>query len=145
MKSGWILLFAVALLQTLGGVVQLIGNTAEVFESDTGVAWEELSDTYPTVARQFMITNQAALVAATAVGLLSLAVIYFGLREGQRWSWFALWVLPAYLIPPIISLARTDNQAWVAVVGGIFFVLAVAGLLISYRYVFPSSQALGES
>ena len=135
--KGWILLMAVGLLQTVGGLFQLIANRQEVFEADTGVAWTALSEAFPTVATQFAMSNQASLSGATAVGLFSLAVTYFALREGQRWSWFAMWILPAYMTPGIISLARTENQRAFAVFGGVILLLAIVGLLTSY----PSTPA----
>jgi hypothetical protein len=36
---GWVLLFIVALLQTLSGLFLLIFSGPEVLEGDTGVAW----------------------------------------------------------------------------------------------------------
>ena len=140
-SKGWILLMAVASLQTVAGIFQLIGNREEIFEADTGVAWNALSETFPTVATQFAMSNQASLFGATAVGLFSLAVTYFGLREGQRWSWFAMWILPAYMTPGIVSLAGTDNQGAFAVLGGIFVLLAIVGLLTSY----PSGRSEGQA
>lgn len=140
MRMGWILVFAVAFLQTIGGAFQLLGNRQVVFEADTGVAWSELSQAFPTVATQFAMNNQASLVGATAVGLFSMAVAYFALRAGQRWAWFAMWIMPAYMTPGIISLAGTENQAAFAVLGGVFVLLAAIGLLISYRPIFSSSE-----
>jgi len=140
-SKGWILLMLVSSLQTVGGLFQLMANREEVFEADTGVAWSALSEAFPTVATQFAMSNQGSLFGATAVGLFSLAVTYFALREGQRWSWFAMWILPAYMTPGIISLARTENQRAFAVFGGVILLLAIVGLLTSYPSGRPESQA----
>jgi len=101
-NSGWMLIFGVAFLQTLSATFLLAFSGSQTFEADTGVAWSELSSTFPTVATQFTIVQGASLVATLAVGLLSLSIIYFGLRKGRRWAWFAAWILPAwrFLIGP---------------------------------------------
>lgn len=134
---GWMLLFIVALLQSISGAFLLLFSGAEVFENDTGVAWAELMNVYPSVAAQFSMTQQSSLVTSLAVGLFSLAVTYFAFREGQRWAWYTMWLLPASMAPGTISLAQTENQAGFAVLGGVFILFAVAGLLISWRKFFP--------
>lgn len=132
-NSGWMLIFGVAFLQTLSSTFLLAFSGSQTFEADTGVAWSELSSTFPTVATQFTIVQGASLVATLAVGVLSLAITYFALRKGQRWAWFAAWILPANMLPGIMGLAQTENQAGVALSGGAFVLIAVVGLAISYR------------
>ncbi len=71
-----------ALLQALSGLFLLISSGPEVFEGDTGAAWTELSNVFPTVATQFTMAQQSFLVTTLAVGLFSLAVTYFAFRTG---------------------------------------------------------------
>ncbi len=137
---GWIILFVVALLQMTASFFLLLARGPEIFEADTGVAWAELVQQYPTVAAQFAMAQEASLVANLALGLLSLLVVYFSFRDGQRWAWFAMWILPASMVPGTISLLRTENQAGTAVFGGVFILLAVAGLLISYPTFFAKPE-----
>jgi hypothetical protein len=134
---GWILLFIVALLQSISGTFLLLFSGAEVFESDTGVAWTELLNVFPSVAEQYSMAQQSSLVTSLAVGLFSLAVTYFAFRDGQRWAWYTMWLLPASMIPGTVLLAQTENQAGIAILGGAFIALAAAGLLISYRKFYP--------
>jgi len=136
-NSGWVLLLVVAALRTLGGLMLLLLSGPATFESDTGIAWSELNDVYPTVATQFSTAQQASLIGSLAIGLFSLAITYFALRDGQRWAWWTMWILPASILPSILSLAQMGEQAWVAVFGAIVILLAVAGLLLSYRVAFP--------
>ena len=138
MSIGLILMYIVAGIQLLVGVMLLLGNQANTFETDTGVAWAELSEVYPSVAVQFSMANMGALVANLALALLSLAVIHFAFREGQTWAWFALWLVPLNILPGVINLARSDNPVWVAVFGGVIMMLAGAGLILTFRDFFPS-------
>lgn len=134
---GWILVFIVALLMSLSGISLVTSSAAKEFERDTGVSWEKLSGQYPTVAAQFLMTRQSALVTTTAVALMALAVTYFAFRPGQRWAWYALWIMPASMVPGIVSLYRIENQRVIAYLGAILVLLAVAGLLVSLRVFFP--------
>lgn len=138
---GWVLLFIVAFLQSLSGLFLLVFSGPEVFEGDTGVSWFELSHVFPSVAAQFTMAQQSALVGSLAIGLFSMAVITFAFRERQRWSWLTMWILPVSMVPGTVSLARTENQAGIALFGGSFVLLAVAGLLLSFRAFFPRKTA----
>lgn len=134
---GWVLLFVVALLTTLSGLFVWIGSGPATFEADTGVAWDELSRVFPSVATQFATAQQGSLVGTIAVGLFALAITYFPFRGGQRWAWFTMWVLPAFMVPGSVSLARTENQAAIAFLGVAFILIAVAGQVLSIRAFFP--------
>ena len=141
-NPGRIILFAVALLQTVTVLSLLLFSGSETFEADTGVAWAELVQAYPTVAIQFEMAQQASLVANLAIGLFSLLIVYFAIRQGQRWAWYAMWILPVSMVPGTISLLRTENQASVAVFGGVFILIAVIGLLLLYPTVFGQKHRL---
>jgi hypothetical protein len=80
------------------------------------------------------MAQQSSLVATLAVGLFSLAVTYFAFRTG-----LGMVDPAASMVPGTVSLARTENQAGFAVLGGAIVLLAVAGLLISMRVFFPKS------
>lgn len=138
MKIGIVLLYLVAGIQTLTAGALMLGNGESTFETDTGVAWGDLVASFPTVAAQFSDARTASLVASLAIGLLCLAIIHFAFRERQSWAWFALWILPLYMLPGVINLARSDDPVWVAVFAGTIMLIAVAGLLISYRSFFKS-------
>lgn len=144
-NKGWTLLFAVALLQAVASLFLLLASGPATFEADTGVAWSELSGIFPTVATQFVMAQQASLVANLALGLFSVLVIYFAFRSGQRWAWFAMWILPVSMIPGTVSLLRTENQAGAAVFGIVFILITIAGLLISFRAFFPrQTEGIGK-
>ncbi len=134
---GWIPLILVALLQTLASLFLLLFSGPDVFESDTGVAWAELVSAFPSAATQFEIAQQASLVGNLFIGLFAAAVTFFAYRTGQRWAWYAMWLLPASMAPGTISLALSETQAGSAIFGGSFIVIAVAGLLVSYRAFYP--------
>ena len=139
-NAGWALVFGVAAIQTLSGLMLLLASGPATFEDDTGIAWSELNNVYPRVATQFSTVQQASLIGTLAIGLFSLAITYFALRGGQRWAWWTMWILPVSILPSILSLAQMGEQAWVTVLGGILILLAMIGLLASYRVGFSKSS-----
>ena len=129
-NPGWLLLGFVAGLQTLSALMLLLFSGPGTFEADTGVAWETLTDVFPTVATQFANAQQASLVGTLGIGLFSLIVTYFAFRTGERWSWFAMWIMPLSMVPSTISLAITENQWGVAIFGGLLILVAIIGLFL---------------
>ncbi|HUF37761.1 MAG TPA: hypothetical protein VMN57_04500 [Anaerolineales bacterium] len=147
---GWVLVLIVAILQALSSFFLLFGNSVETFEVDTGIAWTELIEVFPTVATQVEMSQQSSTAGSLVIGLMSIAIILFALRKGDVWAWFTMWLMPLFMLPGTISLAQSDNPAWVAVMGGGLILLAALGLLISFptsildRNSVPRDQVGGE-
>jgi len=129
---GWVLVLMVAILQALSSFFLIFGNSVETFEVDTGIAWTELVEVFPTVATQIEMSQQSSIVGSLVIGLMSIAIISLAMRKGEVWAWFTMWLMPLFMLPGTISLAQSDNPAWVAVMAGGFILLAVLGLLISF-------------
>jgi hypothetical protein len=136
-KYAWVILLALSiLLLVLILIVAGIEDHALEFQKDTGVAWDELMAAYPGVAAAYTLNLRLLYVGYASLPLFSLVVTYFGLRPGHRWAWYALWVLPAALTLTAILLA-SGRQPGVGAIYGSFAVVAVVGLLLSYRKFFP--------
>ena len=115
-KHAWILLLAIGILLVLSGLfVTFAGVDEREFEDSTNVAYSELSSAYPGVADY--IERLLRLLGAASLGLALFAVVvaWTGYRSGLRWTWFAMWILPA------------ASAAWAA----IFF---IAGSGLGYYY-----------
>lgn len=134
---GFILLFAVALLQVAVTLVFLLGARSEVqFEGNTGVAWAELSRAYPSVAAEFAMVRHANLLANVAMGLFALGILYYPFRAGRRWAWITMWILPAYMALIAVDRAQHGNDPALAWMAAVLILVAVAALLISYPKFF---------
>lgn len=101
---------------------------------DFGSAWVVLSRDYPHVAEEFIHMQKEILVAYLAIGLLSLAIIYFPFRDGQRWSWFILWLLPTSMLEGTIHEFQVESGFGIV---SFSMLLSIIGLMISYQNFFP--------
>lgn len=128
---GWLLLVGVALMVVLTAPMFLLSSGQREFEGNTGVAWAEFSQQYPTVALQYTLMRRNVVTFSLVFGLFSLAVASFAFRAGQRWAWFTMWLLPAAMAAGGLSLAQNANTLSVAIMGSLFILAAVAGLLLS--------------
>jgi hypothetical protein len=102
---------------------------------DYGEAWVMLKSRYPETAVDFAHSVRSNLITWVGVCLYSLAIITFPFKNKEGWAWFALWILPAVLIEDVMFAIKkqTGLQYWY---GG-HILLAVLGLLISFRAYFP--------
>ena len=130
----------VAGVQTQTGTMLLMRGPTADFASDTGVSWATFRGDYPTVATQFEMTSQSSVAGAAFVGVLAVMIAVFGLRRRQRWAWFALWSVPAFMVPGIIGLLAADNQRIFGYFGLGLATVAVLGLVLSIPAVFGHGE-----
>jgi hypothetical protein len=128
---GWLLLLGVALMVVLTAPLFLLSSGQREFEGNTGITWTEFSQQYPTVALQYALMRRNVVTFSLVFGLFSVAVSSFAFRVGQRWAWFTMWLLPAAMAAGGLSLAQNANTRGVALMGGLFILAAVAGLLLA--------------
>ena len=100
------------------------------FEIDTGVAWAEFSQAYPTVAASFRLAQRSYQVGYLGLTLFALFVAFFRLRQGLRWAWWSLWILPGALAATT-ALMLIYDQRTVATVYGIGALIALFGMLLT--------------
>lgn len=139
-NAGWLMTSGVALLQVLAGSMLLVFSGPETFEADTGVLWSDLTGAYPTIATQFTMVRQSSLIGTLGIGLFALLVSINALRTGQRWAWFALWILPLSIAPGALSLLQAENQAGPGILGFLLAFLAATGIGLSARRAFSDPQ-----
>lgn len=138
-RYAWILLFVLEILLALNILIVIaLAADPATFEMDTGVAWAEFSAAYPTVATAYRLEQTLAYVGYLSLALLALFVTYFAFRQGRRWAWVALWVLPGALALTAVLLALSDQPGLGAYYGGFAIVVAI-GLLLPIRQFFPKA------
>ena len=138
-KHAWIVLLAIGILLALSGLFATFAGVDErEFEDSTGLAYSELSPAYPGVADYIERLIRLLGSSALALALFGVVVTWTGYRGGQRWAWFAMWILPAV------------SAAWAAIFfiagsglgyyyGGLTIV-ALVGLVLPIRRFFPKSD-----
>jgi hypothetical protein len=73
-------------------------------------------------------------------GVLMAAMAAGPFRRGEKWAWYAFWVIPLMLL--IQFLNSRGGSGWQFDLG--LFVATIAGLLWPFRLFFPRRSALTE-
>ena len=144
-RYAWLLLFAVGLPFVVFGVSALffglsltnspvgIPGGPDAVRSLTGVTWADtLAESSATVTLLRGISRVSGL-AFLGFAVFVMVVASVPYRGGQRWAWFALWVVPAFMVGLLLHELEGDFVQMPV----ILLVLSLLGLLVPYRRFFP--------
>lgn len=128
LKAASIILIIVAVFSVIIGVVYIAtGALMEYHEAFIGMTMEKLSEDNPRLATLAGIFVRLAGTLFIGVGLLSIAVIYYGLRKAERWAWWATLIGMGVVSGPMVAITNpVGGFPWtLAIVLLVMFVIAV--------------------
>ena len=135
-ERAWIMLFALGTLYLLAAFTHVTGLSLEDLS-------KELQAASPTIAHFVRFTDREAGIDLAGFAILAMVIAAGSYRKGERWAWYALWIVPIHMI------ALTANSLVAGQTFGLgfsvpFVILAVLGLLLPYRAFFPTKQQLDK-
>lgn len=71
------------------------------------------------------------------IGFFGITVAVYGLRRGERWAWYAMWLWPLWIVAQTwraLSAGKTGES----MAAPVFLVLIAAALALSYRRTFST-------
>src|SRR5215211_9394845 len=115
-RNAWIILLASAILGIFGGVSVRV-PTDPTYQLP-GVIW---------IIRAWGITW-------IGFNILALALIVGPYRSGERWAWYALWLMPILLVAYFVLSPELTHILVLAII------TAALGLVLPYRKYFPDAD-----
>lgn len=133
----WVVLFGFGILAVAAGIVILAGflPNPPSAAATTGLTLDQIVSRVPGID-EFIhgISRQMGnFMVATGVLLAGIAARPF--RRGERWAWYACWVMPLLLIVQLANSFATGGFLWQVDVASL--VLVLAALMVPYRRFFP--------
>ena len=129
-RASWIILAIIAMLTILSGL--WVGLTPTGSQTElSGRTWEEFAAADPEVAGIYSMDLVLLGITLTAFAILGTIVTLIPYRRGERWAWFALWLIP--LVHGGIALRMLSDQYEAAYVYLALFVISLIGILIPIR------------
>jgi hypothetical protein len=129
-RASWIILAVVATLTILSGL--WVGLTPTGSQTElSGRTWEEFAAADPEVAGIYSMDLVLLGITLTAFAILGTIVTLIPYRRGERWAWFALWLIP--LVHGGIALRMLTDQYEAGYVYLGLFVISLIGILIPIR------------
>jgi hypothetical protein len=101
----WVVLAALSALFGLFGLGDLligISFNEGVAPAVTGLTLGEISATSPDAYRLIDLDARGGGVTLVALGAALTAIVLFAYRDGRRWAWWAVWILPAWALGVLV-------------------------------------------
>ena len=133
-KSSWIPVLTVAVLSVLSGAYVGLTSTADQTELQ-GRTWEEFARQDPEVASLYSMDLALLGMSIGAFAVLAAGIAAIPYRRGERWAWYALWVVPV-LWGGAAARMLADRYA-AGSVYAILAAIAAIGLLVPIRRIRP--------
>src|SRR5215207_8782456 len=122
-RASWIILAVVAALTILSGLyvgLTPVGSQTEL----SGRTWEQFAAADPEVARIYSMDLVLLGMALTAFAILGTILTLIPYRRGERWAWFALWLIP--LLHGGVALRMLTDQY---TAGSVYLGLCIISLI----------------
>ena len=146
-RHGWkvlIVVSAIFLLFGIGDIIRGMDADPAIAESITGVEWEELQASSPKIANMIDLGVRSSGASILVLSVLSIAIILFAFRQGERWAWVVLWIWPLWMTLIFVFIFAAERQPGFPppppmLSAPIFFVITVLTLVMTYRKFFPKA------
>lgn len=148
-RYAWWAIFALSVVYALFGVGDVLGGIAFSARTADAVTGKTLAEIQAESASAFLlidfVTRNGGITLAM-MGLAFSAIAWFPYRRGERWSWWAMWALPAwalavFLLNVTIGVAPGQTLSDAAVSAPVFAAIEAAALLVDLpRFVTPASD-----
>ncbi len=143
-KWAWIIFFAVGAIFLVVNVVYLLFISEPLTDSDrlqtlTGMTWSQLVASSPSLANFITLGAKEFSLTAAVFAFFVVVISLKGYRRGEKWAWYALWILPVYravdatLIFSSTRLVEYDTFP--------LLIVFLLGLFLPYRKFFPWKRA----
>jgi hypothetical protein len=133
----WWLLLGLSLVIILLAIGDIAGGAS--FEPEGpravgGLTLTEIEAASPGALRVLDFKARGGGVDLLAVGVLLALITWFPYRAGERWSWYAMWVLPAWaaafvVLPALYGLAPGQSLTG-PMLSGVVIAAIAAGCLV---------------
>lgn len=101
-RAGYFLLVVLSLgimLFGVGDMISAMSNDVSIAESILGVTWETFQTTNQSAAGLVDTLTRLGANHMIVASILTLAILWFPFRKGERWSWYVMWV---WLLWPVL-------------------------------------------
>lgn len=138
-KYAWIIFFVYGLLPVMIAPRHLllgIPPDPPSPEGMTGLTLDEIAAQIPGILGYISSLSVQLFNFMLVMGVLVMGIAAVPYRKGEKWAWYAFWILPINLV---IQLANSRGGfLWQVDLAFLFVILA--GLFMPYRKFFPRSR-----
>ncbi len=138
-RRAWLLFFMLGVVAAITAPILLLGHPPDPPspEGFTGLSSDEIAARIPGMSDYISsISTQLGNFILTT-GVLMAAIAAGPFRRGEKWAWYAFWVVPLMLFIQFVN--SRGGLGWQFDLGLMF--ATIAGLLWPFRLFFPKGSA----
>ena len=145
-KYGWVVYLFLGLLWVVYGLTQVFNpDNLRDAQHITGLSLSELEVKSPEATELVYFLYGALGMLKTSWSFLVLAITLTGFREGEKWAWFTMWLVPATLVGQglfnsVLLGDFNEMLPWIPIT-----TVSLAGLFLPYRKFFPRGFEVKQS
>jgi hypothetical protein len=133
----WLILFILCALLALSSTGILVaGVDQNEFQTSTGLEWSAFQAREPGAAEYVLRLLRLLGTITFAFTLLGAVISFTAFRSGQRWAWYALWLIPL-AFAACAAIFFTHDAPGLGIFYAIVTALALLGLVLPARRFFP--------
>ena len=99
--AGWVLMLLLGVFPVLTSVLDLVADAGTGLPSDhagtftaiTGASWPHAQATAPGLAQYVTLLERGYALHELTFALLFVVIVAVPFRRGQRWAWWAAWIV----------------------------------------------------
>lgn len=135
-KNAWMLIALVGVVGLIFGLVTIfeIVYDPTYFSNRLGQSVNSFSASYPKAWSAIQGWERDEGTEVFGFALLTSAIAFTAYRKGERWSWYILWYVPAYLTYDTLN---TFGSTYLPYLFAFLLAGSIAGLILPYRKFFP--------
>lgn len=139
-KYAWIIVFVFGLLTVIAAPINLRGTPPNPPspEGMTGFTLDEMDTRIPGMLGYIYGISRQLGNFMLAMGVLLMAIAAIPYKKGEKWAWYACWIIPVLLVIQIANSLATGGFLWQFDFGAL--VVFLAGLFLPFRKFFPKQQ-----
>lgn len=139
-RNAWILLFALGILSVAFSLLFILlgGSLLDYLEirGVTGMTWDQVLASSPKLANEINLVARAGYGFTDLLGAVLLTSVSMrSYRNGERWAWYAMLIVPIALGSITITGLSSGAGGWPIFFG--LFVVALLGVVLPYKKFFP--------
>ncbi|MDO9516607.1 MAG: hypothetical protein Q7J10_01015 [Methanosarcinaceae archaeon] len=143
-KYAWIIFLVIGVMVMAGGIPHMLGINTDpaLVESISGQSIDDIKLSSPNFFNLYNFYFSGGGLSDIGFAFFLIIISLTAYRKGQKWSWYALWFVPAFFLAWIFLSLPLPNESQSSLLPPliVLIVLSLVGLLLPIKKFFPKQK-----
>lgn len=143
-KYAWIIFLVIGVMVLIAGTPHMLGINTDpaLVEAISGQTIDELKLSNPMFFNLYNFYFRGGGLSDIGFAFFLIIISLTAYKQGQKWSWYALWFVPAYFLSWILISLSLPTEAQSSLLPSliVLIVLSLAGVLLPVKKFFSKKN-----